>query len=69
MKLLNAGRVSVASQLLQLLVDILLETHTVETDEWVSRIIERHTAHQNAIEKSTTMKAEESFCLQLLQKS
>lgn len=69
LKLLNAGRVSVASQLLQLLVDILLETHTVETDEWVERIVELHTAHQNAIVESTTMKAEESFRLQRLQRS
>jgi hypothetical protein len=38
--LLNKKKVSVASQLLDLLVDVLKETHTEVTDVWIERISE-----------------------------
>jgi len=62
LKLLSKGRVSIASQLLVLLVQVLRETHTEETDDWVKRITELHDLHQKAIksmnEDSSTSKVE-----------
>jgi len=49
LKLLTKGRVSIASQLLVLLVQVLRETHTEVTDSWVNRISELHRLHQKAI--------------------
>lgn len=70
LKLLQKGRVSVASQLLQLLADILRETHTEETPEWIARIVELHTAHQNAMKTHyATANTEETNRLQRLQRS
>lgn len=69
LKLLQKGRVSVASQLLQLLAEILRETHTAETEEWISRIVELHKAHENAIQTSTFSSTEEVTRLQRLQKN
>ena len=66
--LLQKEKVSIASQLLQLLADILRETHTVESDEWIQRIIELHTAHQKAIVASVPPGLEHNR-LQRLQRS
>lgn len=49
--LLKKGRVSVASQLLTLLTEVLRETHTAETDQWVDRMVELHQAHAKATEE------------------
>jgi hypothetical protein len=49
LSLLKKKRVSVASQLLTLLVEVLLETHTEETDVWVARIAELNAAHGAAM--------------------
>jgi len=48
--ILKKGRVSVASQLLTLLVEVLRETHTIETTIWVDRLCELHAAHDSAME-------------------
>lgn len=48
--LLKKGRVSVASQLLTLLTNVLRETHTAETEQWVDRVVELHHAHVKAME-------------------
>lgn len=69
LQLLQRGRVSVASQLLQLLVDILRETHTVETELWIERIVELHTAHQNAMDAGSVSAPLEANRLQRLQRS
>jgi len=47
--LLNKSRVSVASQLLTLLVEVLRETHTQETDEWLDRIVQLQQSHAKAM--------------------
>mmetsp|Transcript_2277 Transcript_2277/g.3196 ORF Transcript_2277/g.3196 Transcript_2277/m.3196 type:complete len:398 (-) Transcript_2277:130-1323(-) len=52
--LLKKNRVSVASQLLSLLAEVLMETHTDVTDEWISRIEQLHSAHQEALEQLST---------------
>ena len=49
--LLKKGRVSVASQLLTLLTGVLRETHTVETEDWINRLVELHVAHTKAMEE------------------
>lgn len=49
--LLNQGFASVASQLLSLLVEVLRETHTEETDVWIDRLVELHGAFEKAMEK------------------
>lgn len=51
--LLKHGRVSVASQLLQVLAQVLRECHVKETQEWVNRIVELHEVYENAIGDST----------------
>jgi hypothetical protein len=43
--ILKQGRVSVASQIMTVLVNVLRETHSDETPEWVSRLVELHKAH------------------------
>jgi Golgi to ER traffic protein 4 len=48
--LLKKGRVSVASQLLTLLTGTLRETHTVETEDWITRLIELHVTHTKAMD-------------------
>ena len=55
--LLKKGRVSVASQLLSLLVDVLRETHTTESDDWISRLVELNEAHRDAMEGQTGQEA------------
>jgi hypothetical protein len=51
--ILKKGRVSVASQLLQILVDVLRETQAEPTDTWIDRIVELNQAHQSAIGDAT----------------
>ena len=65
--LLKKGRVSVASQLLALLVEVLVETHTPESDTWLDRLVELHEAHVTAM---TTLEAtaQETTRLQRLQR-
>jgi golgi to ER traffic protein 4 len=48
--LLKKNKASVSSQLLDLLVDVLIETHTEVTDTWVERISELNVFHQKALE-------------------
>lgn len=47
--LLKKDRVSVASQMMSLLVEVLRETHTEETDEWLDRLVELHVAFAAAM--------------------
>lgn len=49
LSILKKGRVSVASQLLQLLANTLRETHTPVTTEWMDQITELHQAHEIAM--------------------
>lgn len=44
------NRVSVASQLLVVLLDVFTELHVDETDEWLERLEKLHKAHQVALE-------------------
>lgn len=48
--LTNKQRVSVASQLLNLLLEVLKDLHVPETEEWITRLVELHAAHQKALE-------------------
>ena len=48
--ILKRGRVSVASQLLTLLAEVLRETHTEETEEYLQKLIELYEAHRAAME-------------------
>lgn len=50
LSLLEKERVSVASQLLTLLVEVLRETHTPDSDDWVSRLVELNKVHNNAMD-------------------
>ena len=52
LRLLQSHRVSVASQLLSLLVEALRETHMTDTQEWVDRIKALHSAHVAAMDAS-----------------
>jgi hypothetical protein len=52
LRLLQSHRVSVASQLLHLLVEALRETHTVDSPDWVERIQALQNAHVAAMEVS-----------------
>ena len=51
--LLKQGRVSVASQLLTVLVNVMRETHTVETDDIIQKLVELNQAHQDAMKGQT----------------
>ncbi|EEC49864.1 predicted protein [Phaeodactylum tricornutum CCAP 1055/1] len=53
LNLLKKNRVSVASQLLALLVQVLRETHTEETETWIARLVELQEAHSQAMEASS----------------
>lgn len=53
LKLLQKERVSVASQLLTLMIEVMVDTGVCESDEWLGRIEELHKAHQEAMEKSS----------------
>ena len=50
LSLLKKKRVSVSSQLLTVLAEVLRETHTEETEDWIARIDELNTAHAEAME-------------------
>jgi hypothetical protein len=63
--ILKRGRVSVASQLLTVLANVLRETHTEETDEIIQKLVELNQAHQEAMEGQT---GEEANRLQRLQR-
>lgn len=67
LSLLKKKRVSVASQLLTVLVDALRETHTDETETWMSRIDELNTAHANAMQDQDS-KGQEAIRLLRLQR-
>lgn len=43
-------RVSVASQLLMVLLDVFTELHVEESEEWLTRVEQLHKAHQEALE-------------------
>jgi hypothetical protein len=53
--ILQKGRVSVASQLLTLLVEILRETQTKDSPEWLERLATLQEAHANAMEQTVTL--------------
>jgi hypothetical protein len=55
--ILKKGRVSVASQLLTVLTNVLRETHAEETDELVNRLAELNEEYQNAMEGKTGSEA------------
>lgn len=63
--LLKNNKVSVASQLLAVLVDVLKETHTEVTDVWIDRIVELHAAHELALNASIEEGPEKSRLLRL----
>ena len=63
--LLNKKKVSVASQLLDLLVDVLKETHTEVTDTWIERITELCAAQKQALADSTVSEVETNRLLRL----
>mmetsp|Transcript_14092 Transcript_14092/g.30636 ORF Transcript_14092/g.30636 Transcript_14092/m.30636 type:complete len:427 (-) Transcript_14092:150-1430(-) len=64
--LVKSGRASVSSQLLAVLVQVLSETHTQCTDEWVGRFTELDAAYRTAIDKDESMSSEERGRLQRL---
>jgi hypothetical protein len=67
--LLQKGKVSVASQLLSLLAEVLRETHTDETEVWVDRLVELQQAHVTAMDAVfASMSAQEVTRLQRLQR-
>lgn len=67
--LLQKGRVSVASQLLTLLAEVLRETNTEETEEWITRLITLHEAHVKAMEATSAgMPSQEITRLQRLER-
>uniref|UniRef100_A0A6U3UKE2 Uncharacterized protein n=1 Tax=Ditylum brightwellii TaxID=49249 RepID=A0A6U3UKE2_9STRA len=55
----KAGRVSVSSQLLMLLVEVLNETHTVCNESWTDRLGNLDKAYRDALERDTTMEKDE----------
>eukprot|EP00980_Cylindrotheca_fusiformis_P025330 scaffold13478_cov132-Cylindrotheca_fusiformis.AAC.23 len=55
--ILKKGRVSVASQLLTVLANVLRETHTEESEEVLSRLEELHQEHNKAMEGRTGLEA------------
>ena len=65
--LLQKKRVSVASQLLTLLIEVLRETHTVETEAWIDHLVELHQAHEEAMKGAVA--GQETNRLQRLQRS
>jgi hypothetical protein len=57
LKLLQQRRVSVASQLLALLLSVLRETQTTETPEWLQRLAALQAAHVDAMSKEYNLDA------------
>mmetsp|Transcript_36075 Transcript_36075/g.66112 ORF Transcript_36075/g.66112 Transcript_36075/m.66112 type:complete len:420 (-) Transcript_36075:106-1365(-) len=64
--LVKSGRVSVSSQLLTVLVQVLSETHTECTDEWLGRFAELDAAYRTALDKDESMSSDERGRLQRL---
>ena len=64
--LTKSGRVSVSSQLLMVLVQVLSETHTFCTDEWVTNFNKLDEAYRTALDADTTMNSNERGRLQRL---
>jgi Golgi to ER traffic protein 4 len=63
------NRVSVASQLLVLLLDVFTELHVEETEDWLTKLEVLHSAHQVALEESrASMSPIEVIRLQRLQR-
>jgi hypothetical protein len=70
LKLLRFHRVSVASQIMQELADVLRETHTECKEEpWIKRVVELHTEFQTAVQASSTLPAPEVTRLERLERS
>ena len=73
LSLLKKGRVSVASQLQTVLTEVLRETHTAETEQWVDRMVDLHEAHDKAmgdakgIEANRLQRLERSWLLTVVQ--
>jgi hypothetical protein len=62
--------VLVASDVLQVLADVLRETHTVETEEWIDRLVNLHQTHCQAMERiNDSLSSLERNRLQRLQRS
>ena len=67
--LLKAKRVSVASQLLTVLVHVLQETHTEETDEWLTKLETLQSAHSTAMDETLSdIRPQEALRLHRLQR-
>ena len=64
--LTKSGRVSVSSQLMMGLVQVLSETHTACSQKWVDRFAELDAAYRVALEEDTTMDPAERGRLQRL---
>lgn len=64
--LVKSGRVSVSSQLLAVLVQVLSETHTECTEEWVARFSELDGAYRTALDKDDSIRSDERGRLQRL---
>jgi Golgi to ER traffic protein 4 len=64
--LLQHGRVAVASQLLDLLLQVLVETHTEATDSWIDKLTELHRAHEASM--ASVPVGQEATRLQRLQR-
>lgn len=62
--ILKKGRVSVASQLLTVLAEVLRETHTEETSDLIDKIQELHDAHHAAMEGQSGAEANRLHRLQ-----
>ena len=64
--LVKSGRVSVSSQLLAVLVQVLSETHTECNDEWVKKFVELDAAYKKALDADKDMSPDERGRLQRL---
>eukprot|EP00581_Thalassiosira_minuscula_P009355 CAMPEP_0183704742 /NCGR_PEP_ID=MMETSP0737-20130205/2029_1 /TAXON_ID=385413 /ORGANISM="Thalassiosira miniscula, Strain CCMP1093" /LENGTH=418 /DNA_ID=CAMNT_0025931733 /DNA_START=54 /DNA_END=1310 /DNA_ORIENTATION=- len=64
--LVKSGRVSVSSQLLAVLVQVLGETHTECTDEWVDKFAKLDAAYRTALDNDDKMNSDERGRLQRL---
>lgn len=64
--LVKSGRVSVSSQLLAVLVQVLSETHTECTEEWVGRFAALDSAYRTALDKDEATRSDERGRLQRL---
>ena len=62
--ILKRGRVSVASQIMTVLVEVMRETHTEETEDLVNKLAELHEIHQKAMESKSGPEANRLHRLQ-----